>query len=254
MKQDVFDLTGRMALVTGASRGIGKAIALALANRGCDVVLLSRDMERMERIAIQIQRMGRQAWAFSVDVSQVEEIERFFDEQKAILANLSIFVNNAAITIFKQIMATSVSDFHQLISTNVVSALRFGQLSASIMRNHNKAGSITFITSINALRPLSSQALYSGTKAMLESMMVCFANELSKDNIRVNSILPGAIYTDMNSHFTPEIINRLNKFIPLGRVGEPEDIGDVVAFVVSDAARYMTGSSIVIDGGMTIKR
>lgn len=251
---DVFDLTGKLALVTGASRGIGKAIALSLAIRGCDVVLLSRDLGRMELIAAQIRKMGRRAWSFAVDVSQVHEIERFFAEQKALLANLSIFINNAAITIFKQIMATTVEDFHQLVTTNVVSALRFGQLSAAVMKTHETAGSITFITSINALRPLPSQALYSGTKAMLESMMVSFANELSAYNIRVNSVLPGAINTDMNAHFTPDIISRLNQAIPIGRVGEAEEIGDVVAFIVSDAARYMTGSSIVVDGGMIIKR
>ncbi len=254
MKKDMCDLAGRRALVTGASRGIGKAIALALASQGCDVVLVSRDMDRMEEIAAQIRDTGRQAWAFAVDVSQVSQIESFFKDQSELLRGIDIFVNNAAITIFKQIMSTTVDDFYRLINTNVVSAMRFIQLSAGIMIENKRPGSITLITSINALRALPTQAAYSSTKAMLESMMVSFANELSPYGIRVNSLLPGAINTDMNSHFTPAIIEQLSKVIPLGRVGEAEDIGDVVAFMVSDAARYMTGSSIVVDGGMIIKR
>ena len=254
MKKDVYDLTGRRALVTGASRGIGKSIALSLARWGADVAMVSRDMTRMEEVAAEIRDMGRQAWVYTVDVSDVAQIEALFQDHSDTLKEIDIFVNNAAITIFKQLMCTTVEDFYRLVDTNVVSAMRFIQLAAGIMLKNKKPGCVTLITSINALRALPNQAAYSSTKAMLESMMVSFANELSPYGIRVNSLLPGAIRTDMNSHFTPEVIDRLNNVIPIGRVGESEDIGDVVAFMSSDAARYMTGSSIVVDGGMVIKR
>lgn len=254
MKKNVYDLTGKKALVTGASKGIGKSIALSLARQGCDVIMVSRDLDRMNETAEEIRGLGRKAWVFSVDVSQAPEIELFFRDQSELLKDIDIFVNNAAITIFKQLMSTTVDDFMRLFSTNVLSALRFVQLSAGVMIENKRPGSIVIITSINALRALPSQAAYSSTKAMLESMMVSFANELSPFGIRVNSLLPGAIHTDMNIHFTPEVIDNLNKAIPLGRVGQASDIGDVVAFMVSDAARYMTGSSVVVDGGMVVKR
>ena len=254
MWKNSMDLTGRRALVTGASRGIGRAIAVALARNGADVVAVARDLQKLEELAQEIRGLGRQAWTLAVDVSDTAQIEACYREHGDVLGEVSIFINNAAITLFKGFMDTTVQDFRRLFDTNVMAAMRFIQLSAHAMMERQRQGSVTIITSINALRALPKQAAYSSTKAMLQSMMVSFANELAPYGIRVNAVVPGATYTDMNTHFTPEVIERLNENIPLGRIGESEDMADVVAFVVSDAARYMTGASVVVDGGMIIKR
>jgi NAD(P)-dependent dehydrogenase (short-subunit alcohol dehydrogenase family) len=121
------------------------------------------------------------------------------------------------------------------------------------MIKQGRGGSIVIVTSINAIAPLPGQAFYSCTKAALEALMRCLAADLAKEGIRVNSVAPGAIATDMNNHFTPEVVERLAAKIPAGRVGEPADIGDVVAFLSSDEARYITGSTIVADGGYLLR-
>ena len=254
MERNRTDLTGRRALVTGASRGIGKAVALALARNGADVIVIAMDLAKLEITANEIRRMGKQAWSFAVDVSDTAQIEACYRQHRDVMNEVDIFVNNAAITLFKGFMDTTEQEFRHLFDTNVVAAMRFVQLSANAMIANQRQGNVTIITSINALRALPSQAAYSATKAMMQSMMVSFANELAPYGIRVNAVLPGATYTDMNTHFTPEVVQRLNTNIPLGRIGESEDMADVVAFVVSDMARYMTGASIVVDGGMIIKR
>ena len=121
------------------------------------------------------------------------------------------------------------------------------------MLSQGRAGNIVVITSIDALWPLPSQAIYTSTKTALEASVRCLAADLAPAGIRVDSVAPGAIHTDMNKHFSPEVMERLNAMIPLGRVGEPDDVGEVVAFPFSDAARYITGSTIVVDGGFLLR-
>ena len=250
---DVFRLDGRLSLVTGASRGIGASIARALARQGSDVLLLARDKQKLEAVAGDIQAMGRKAFAFEVDLSEAGQVNAFLESQKHTLEKLDNFISNAAFSVFKSFMQSSMQDFDRLFGVNVKGAMVLAQKAAGYMvtRGH---GTITFVTSINALSALPSQAMYSSTKAMLESLMKSAASELAGKGVRVNSVVPGAINTEMNPHFTPEKLLELGKNIPCGRVGEPEEIADVVAFLCSDAARYMYGSSVVADGGLLLRK
>ena len=250
---DVYRLDGKLSLITGASRGIGAAVAKALARQGSDVLLLARDIQKLEAVAAEIKAMGRKAATYQLDLSNSKQVNSFLQSEVKTLENLDNFISNAAFSIFSSFMKSSMEDFDKLFTVNVKGAMLLAQKAAEYMVKRGQ-GNITFITSINALSALPSQTMYSSTKAMLESLMKSAAAELAGKGVRVNSVVPGAIKTDMNPHFTPEKIKEVEKMIPCGRVGESEEIADVVAFLCSDAARYMYGSSVVIDGGMLLRK
>jgi len=251
---DVYRLDGKLTLVTGASKGIGAAIAKAAARQGSDVLLLARDLQKTEAVAEEIRAMGRDAKVFQVDVSDIDQVNNFLESQKTLLEKLDNYINNAGFTIYKKFLGSSIEDFNNLISVNVKGAVSLIQGVSEFMIKRGK-GTITFVTSINGLYPLPSQAFYSSTKAMLESLMKSLASELAKHGIRVNSVVPGAIDTDMNPQFAdPQRLRKTEELIPCGRVGESEEIADVVSFICSDAARYMYGSSVVVDGGFVLRQ
>ena len=251
---DIYRLDGKLSLVTGASRGIGAAIAKALARQGSDILLLARDLQKTELIADEIRAMGRDAKLFRVDISDIDQVNRFLESQKALLEKLDNYVNNAGFTIYKHFMESSANDFDNLVAVNVRGAVSLTRGIAGFMKKRG-SGSITFITSINGINPLPSQAFYSATKAMLESVMKSMASELAPYGVRVNSVVPGAIKTDMNPHFLdPERLKKTENNIPCGRAGEAEEVADVAAFLCSDAARYMYGSSVVVDGGFLLRK
>ena len=249
---DVFRLDGSLSFITGASKGIGAAIAKALARQGSDVILLARDIQGMESVEKDIQALNRKVKFFQVDLSDLANVERFCKAEAETLKHVDHFVSNAAFTIFKSFMQSSLQDFDSLVSVNVKGAVSLTQNIAEYMIKRG-SGSITFITSVNAISPLPSQAMYSSTKAMLEALMQTAASELARYGVRVNSVVPGAVMTDMNPHLTPEKVLEVSQRIPCGRVGTPEEIADVVAFLCSDAARYMYGSSVVVDGGILLR-
>lgn len=252
-KNDIYRLDGKTAIVTGASRGIGRAIALRLAKQGADLLLISRDSNNLESIKTEINNIGQKAESFSVDVSDNAQVSDFFAKNANIFGGVDILINNAAQTVYKSFTETSFDEFDELYAANVKGAVSFIQGTAEIMKRQNRGGCIVVVTSINAVNALPGQAMYSATKSMLESLMRSAAAELSEYGIRVNSIVPGAVRTDMNPHFTEDYLKEYNKKIPAGRVGEPEDIADAAAFLCSDAARYIYGSSIVVDGGMLLR-
>ena len=248
---DIYRLDGKTSLVTGASRGIGAAVARALARQGSDLILTARDTGKLESVAADIRAMGKKARIIPTDLSDADQLSDFLERSE--LQETDIFVNNAAFTYFKSLLESDMRDFDELVSVNVRSAVSILNKVAKYMIE-KKSGSIVIITSINALSALPSQALYSSTKAMLESLMKSAAAELARHGVRVNSVVPGAVMTDMNPQFNDEIIEKVSGQIPAGRIGTPEDIADVVAFVCSDAARFMNGSSIVADGGYLLRQ
>jgi len=251
---DVYRLDGKLSLVTGASKGIGAAVAKALARQGSDVLLLARDIQKLNGVADEIRAMGREAKTFQVDVSDAAQVNSFLETERATLEKLDNYINNAAFTVYKTFMGSSIDDFNNLLAVNVQGAISLARGVAEFMVQRGR-GTITFVTSINALNPLPSQAFYSSTKAMLESLMKSMASELAGHGVRVNSVVPGAINTDMNPHFLdPERLKRTEEKIPCGRVGQAEEVADVAAFLCSDAARYMYGSSVVVDGGFLLRK
>ncbi|MCL2773774.1 MAG: SDR family oxidoreductase [Oscillospiraceae bacterium] len=250
---DIFRLDGKTAIVTGASRGIGRAIALRLAKQGADLLLVSRNSSNLDELKKEINNIGQKAESFAVDVSSPEQISEIFNKNVNVFGGVDILINNAAYTIFKSFTETTLGEFDGLFATNVKGAVSFIQGAAKCMKEQKRGGCIVVVTSINAVNALPNQAMYSATKSMLESLMRSSAAELAEYGIRVNSVVPGAILTDMNPHFTENYVKEFQKKIPAGRVGDPEDISDVVAFLCSDAARYMYGSSIIVDGGMLLR-
>lgn len=248
-----FRLDGKTVLITGASRGIGKAMAKCFARQGAKLLLTAHKEETLRATAEELKTQGTECNYFPADLSQLEDVQKLIawcDKQNII----DCYVNNAAFTVFSYPVETSLEDIESLFHTNYRASILIAQAIAKKMQNQNKKGCLLFITSINALSALPNQAVYSSTKAALESMMKSMASQLAPCGIRVNSLAPGAIMTDMNSHFTPEKIAEFSPKIPLGRIGEPEEIGDAAVFLCSDAARYITGSTLVVDGGYLLRR
>lgn len=201
----------------------------------------------------EIIKIGRRAEAVCVDVTSRKQIENFMQNIVPTFGGVDILVNNAGITVMKPMIDTLPDEIDRIIDTNMKGAIYILQNAAKLMVQQGRGGSIIVITSINAVAPLPSQAIYSSTKAALEALMRCLAVDVARYGIRANSVAPGAIATDMNSHFTPEVIKRVTAKIPLGKVGTADDIADVVTFLASDAARYITGSTIVADGGYLLR-
>jgi NAD(P)-dependent dehydrogenase (short-subunit alcohol dehydrogenase family) len=254
MGLDVFRLDGKKAIVLGASKGIGKAIALALARQGADLLIASRDMQKTKAVEAEILTMGTYSKACQVDVSNLSEIKNFFRTEVEAFGNIDILIYNAAFTIFKSFMESTLEDFDNIVGTNVKGAMQSMQLVADKMIKQGKGGKIIVVSSVNSVATLPRQALYSSTKSMLDSLMQSAAAGLAQYNIRVNSILPGYTWTDLDPNLKDKNYVEEGKNIPLGYVALPEDIADVVAFMSSDASRYMCGSSVLVDGGLLLRK
>ena len=250
---DPFRMNGKTALITGAGRGIGKAIAKAFAGQGAELLLTSRNEEKLRLTAQELTAEGAKCRYFPADLSCMEDIEKLIGWING-MDRIDCYVNNAAFTNFSYPTQTGAETIAYLFHTNYRASVLLAQAAAKHMTAKEVKGCMLFVTSINAISAPPSQAFYSSTKAALESIMKSFAAELAPYGIRVNSIAPGAIMTDMNSHFTPEKVAELSTKIPLGRIGEPEDIGDAAVFLCSDAARYVTGTTLVADGGYLLRR
>ncbi len=244
------NLNGEIALVTGGSRGIGKACSLALAKAGAEVIVnyVSNEAAAMETVE-EIRKAGGTASAVKFNVGNVEEtqaaIEAILKEKKKI----SVLVNNAGITRDGLLMRYSVEDWDAVLDTNLRGAFIATQ---AVVRNMMKArqGSIIHIGSIVGVTGNPGQAAYCAAKAGLIGMGKSMAKELASRNIRVNVVAPGFIETDMTHELTAEQKEAILKAIPLGRIGKPEEIASTVVYLASNASQYVTGQTIIVDGGM----
>ena len=250
---DPFRLDGKTIMITGASRGIGRAVAESFARQGAKLLLTARQEDTLRHTAEELHALGAACKYFAADLSQMEAVRELVTWMQAQEA-IDCYVNNAAFTVLSYPMETPPHNMEALFHTNYRASVLLAQAAARRMLDQEIEGSLLFITSINALSALPSQAAYSSTKAAWESMARSFAAELAPHGIRVNTLAPGAILTDMNAHFTPEKIAELSSKIPLGRIGAPGDIGDAAVFLCSDAARYITGTTLVADGGYLLRR
>ena len=244
------NLQGEVALVTGGSRGIGRAIALTLGKAGADVIInYHSNTEKAKSVADEITRAGGKATISQFDVADVAAtqsvIESLIKEKKRI----SILVNNAGITADGLLMRYSIEDWDKVQNTNLRGAFVTSQAVVRGMMKERK-GSIIHITSIVGLIGNPGQAAYCAAKAGLVGLTKSMAKELASRNIRVNAVAPGFIDTDMTLALTPDQKAEIAKSIPLGRTGTPEEIANAVLYLASSASGYVTGQVISVDGGM----
>lgn len=248
--EQLFSLDGRTAVVTGASSGIGRAIAVSLANFGAEVALLGRSAAGLEATRAQIEQAGGVCETYIVDISDTANQEAFFKQYMERHNRLDIFIANAGINRRAELPDATLEEIDDMLKTDYVGTL-YGMIQASNIMKQQRSGNMVVITSVNGLSPLPNQAVYSSIKFGLEGAMRCFAASMAEYGVRVNSCAPGCIHSAINQHIfsVDEFREEKEKRIPLGKIGNPEDIGDVVATIVSDAYRFMTGSTILVDGG-----
>ncbi len=243
-------LQGKTALVTGASRGIGRAVALRLAADGADVaVIYAGNREKAEAVCEEIRAMGRNAAAYKCDVSSSEEAKETVKAVTKDIGKIDILVNNAGITRDSLVLAMKDDDYDAVLNTNLKGT--FNMIRACYSGFIRKrSGRIINISSVSGIMGNAGQANYSASKAGVIGLTKSVARELASRGVTCNAIAPGFISTDMTSGIGED--NQLLGMIPLGRMGEPEDIAAAAAFLASDSAAYITGEVIRVDGGLAM--
>ncbi len=252
--KNLFDLSGRVALVTGASRGIGESIARLLAQHGASVIVSSRKIDDCKTVAESIVADGFQAEAMACHVGDMEQIEAIFKAIKDKHGKLDILVNNAAANpYFGDILDTDLGAFNKTVDVNIRGYFFMSVEAGKLMRD-NGGGAIVNTASVNALQPGPFQGIYSISKAAVVNMTKSFAKECAQHNIRCNALLPGLTKTKFaGALFThDEIYQKAIENIPMQRHADPDEMAGTVLYLVSDASSYTTGECIVVDGGLTI--
>jgi len=242
-------LSGRIALVTGASQGIGRACALKLAQAGATLAVAARNQEKLNEVAREISEQGGKARAFALDITDEEQIKSTFKATLADLGKIDILINNAGITRDQLVMRMKRADWDAVLNTNLTSAyLCIQQVIGSMLKQ--RWGRIINITSIFGQMGQAGQANYAASKAGLIGLTMAIAREVGSRNITCNAVAPGFIETAMTSGLGEELKQTALKNIPLGRIGTPEDVANAVAFLASEEAAYITGHVLNVNGGM----
>jgi NAD(P)-dependent dehydrogenase (short-subunit alcohol dehydrogenase family) len=248
---NLFDLTGKIALVTGASRGIGEAIAKTLAANGATVIVSSRRAEACEAVVSAIRAAGGQAEARACHIGEMAQIEKIFADIEASHGRLDILVNNAATNPhFGPIVDTDAGAFQKTVDVNIRGYFFMSSFGAKLMAK-NGGGSIVNVASVNGVIPGPLQGIYSITKAAVIAMTKAFAMECAPMGVRVNALLPGATDTKFASALfhNPAIMEKALTRIPMKRIAEPNEMAGTVLYLASNAASYTTGACINVDGG-----
>jgi len=251
MNNNLFDLSGKVALVTGASRGIGESIAKLLAANGAHVIVSSRKIDGCQAVVDQIKEAGHSAEAFACHIGEYEQIQAIFSYIKETHGKLDILINNAAANpFFGHILDTDMMAFKKTVDVNIQGYF-FMCVEGGKLMKANGGGSIVNVASVNGIVPGALQGIYSITKASVISMTKSFAKECAQLGIRVNALLPGATDTKFASTLVknPAILQKALEHIPMNRIAEPDEMAGTVLYLVSDAATYTTGACINVDGG-----
>lgn len=254
MATNLFDLTGKIALVTGASRGIGESIAKLFAEQGAHVIVSSRRAESCEQVVAEIAEAGGSAEAMACHIGEMDNIIETFKAIKDKHGKLDILVNNAAANpYFGHILDTDLGAFNKTVDVNIRGYF-FMSVEAGKLMKENGGGRIVNTASINGLQPGPHQGIYSITKAAVINMTKAFAKECAPLNIRVNALLPGLTKTKFaGALFENEKMHKMAMAtIPMARHAEPDEMAGTVLYLASDASSYTTGECIVVDGGFTI--
>jgi 3-oxoacyl-[acyl-carrier protein] reductase len=244
------DLSGQTALVTGASRGIGAAVAKLLAQNGAKVACVARSAEKLAETVEAIRQAGGQAEAISCNVTERESVENVVDGVVEKWEKLDILVNNAGVTRDTLMPRMSDSEWDEVINTNLRGAFLFARAASRYMMRQ-RYGRIINMASVSGLVGNPGQTNYSASKAGLIGMTRSLARELAGRNVTINAVAPGFIVTDMTRAIAAVAMDEAKKRIPAKRLGEPEDVAFAVLFLASPAAAYITGHVLTVDGGMT---
>jgi 3-oxoacyl-[acyl-carrier protein] reductase len=242
-------LEGRVALVTGASQGIGHACALALARHGAQVAVAARNREKLDALVGEIAKAGGKASAFVIDVGEEEQVKAGIKSALGHLGKIDILINNAGITRDQLVMRMKRPDWDAVLNTNLTSAyLCIQQVIPSMLKQ--RWGRIINVTSVFGQMGQAGQANYAASKAGLIGLTMAMARELASRNITCNAVAPGFIETNMTAALSEEFRQTAVKSIPLGRVGSPEDVASAVCFLASEEASYITGHVLNVNGGL----
>lgn len=253
-KASNFRLDGKIALVTGASRGIGKSIAESLAEQGAELIISSRKQDSCEKVAQSIRENGGKAHAFACHIGELDQIHALYSYIKSDFKKLDILVNNAAANpYFGHIIDTDLEAYQKTVDVNIRGYF-FSSVEAAKLMREQKSGSIINVASINGVVPGIYQGIYSVTKAAIISMTKSFAKECAPFGVRVNALLPGATDTKFASALVKDekMLNMLLPHVPMNRVAQPEEMAGAAVYLASEAASYTTGASITVDGGFLL--
>jgi 3-oxoacyl-[acyl-carrier protein] reductase len=245
-------LRGKTAVVTGASRGIGRAIAIKLAKLGANVVINYRNsVNAVQEVVKEIEDLGVKALAVQCDISNYSDVENMMKKCIEEFGSLDILVNNAGITKDGLLMRMKEEDFDSVIDTNLKGAFNCTKHVSAIMLKQ-RSGRIINISSVSGLTGNAGQVNYSSAKAGILGMTKAVAKELASRNVTCNAVAPGYIQTDMTDVLSEKVKDTIMSIIPLKRLGNPEDVANAVAFLASEEASYITGQVINVDGGMVM--
>jgi len=244
-------LANQIAVVTGAGRGIGRAIALKFAHEGADVVVVSRTVENSEKVANEIGALGRKAWAFAVDVADSAAVSAAAEKILVDCGRVDVLVNNAGVTRDGLLMRMSDADWDTVLNTNLKGAFFFTKAFSRAFAKQ-RSGRIINISSVIGLIGNAGQCNYAASKAGLIGFTQSVAKELAGRGITVNAIAPGFIETDMTAELNEALRAEILKKIPLGCLGQADDIAAAALYLASPAARYVTGQVLTVDGGMVM--
>jgi len=244
---------GKSAIVTGATRGIGRAIALELAKRGANVTFnYSKSADEAERLKVEIENLGVKAFAQQCDVANTEASAEFCKRVKEEFGTVDFLINNAGITRDTLILRMKEDDWDAVVDTNLKGAWNFSKAVLRFMMKNDAGGTILNISSISGVVGMQGQSNYSASKAGMIGLTKSLAKEVASRKITVNALALGLIETDMSGQLTDEYQAKLLEMIPLGRLGNVQEVAEIVCFMLSDSARYITGQVVQADGGLAM--